>query len=490
MENINNKFKVAFYTLGCKVNQYETNAMIDIFKNNGYEIVDFNTYADVYVVNTCTVTSMSDKKSRQVLRRAKHINPESVLCAVGCYAQVAKKDIEKIEDVDIILGNIEKKDILSAVNDYKQKMFTKAIIDERASKNNIDTELTKQDNVCDEQEKQVNSKGKVINVDNIMKLQPYQNYEGIAYSEHARAEIKIQDGCDRFCSYCIIPYARGPVRSRKPSDIICEIKRIVESGVKEIVITGIHISSYGKDFKNQKIECEGKNCDISIDDNECKNNLNDNYALIDLLEEINKIEGIKRIRLGSLEPRIITEEFVKRLVKLEKICNHFHLSLQSGCNETLQRMNRKYTTEEFKHIVHLLRSNIPEVALTTDVIVGFPGETDEEFSKTVEFLKEIKFSKMHIFKYSIREGTPAATFVNQVSDSKKEERSNILLEMSDIHEAAFAKQYIGKSIEVLFENETEGHTTNYIKIIRKNNGEKSEIKQVIPIKWEDNVLLV
>ena len=439
MENINNKLKVAFYTLGCKVNQYETNAMIDIFKNNGYEIVDFNTYADVYVVNTCTVTSMSDKKSRQVLRRAKHINPNSILCAVGCYAQVAKKDLEKIEDIDIILGNIEKKDIIREVNEYKQK--------------------------------QENFKNKIINVDNIMKLQPYQNYEGIAYSEHARAEIKIQDGCDRFCSYCIIPYARGPVRSRMPDDIICEVKKIAESGIKEVVITGIHISSYGKDF-------------IS------KNSVKQNYGLIDLLEEINKIKGIKRIRLGSLEPRIITEDFVKRLIKLEKICNHFHLSLQSGCDETLKRMNRKYTTDEFKYIVSLLRNNIPEVALTTDVIDGFPGETDEEFLNTVDFLKEVNFSKMHIFKYSIREGTPAATFPNQVSDSKKEERSNILLEMSDMHESDFAKQYLGKEIEVLFENETEGHTTNYIKVFRKNNGESSEIKQVIPLKWENNTLFI
>ncbi|MBO5142303.1 MAG: tRNA (N(6)-L-threonylcarbamoyladenosine(37)-C(2))-methylthiotransferase MtaB [Clostridia bacterium] len=421
--------RVAFYTLGCKVNQYETNAMIDIFKNNGYDIVDFTEYADVYIVNTCTVTSMSDKKSRQVLRRAKHLNPNSVLCAVGCYAQVSKSDLEKIEDIDIILGTVEKKDILKIVEEYEK------------------------------------DKKKLISVENIMKLQPYQGYDGTAYTEHARAEIKVQDGCDRFCSYCIIPYARGPVRSRKPFEILEEIRKISKSGVKEVVITGIHISSYGKD-------------------------LDGSYGLIELLEEINQIDELKRIRLGSLEPRIITEDFVQRLVKLDKICNHFHLSLQSGCDETLKRMNRKYTTEEFKHIVKLLREYIPEVALTTDVIVGFPGETDDEFKQTVEFLKEINFSKMHIFKYSIRKGTPAATYPNQVPDDKKEERSNILLEMSDIHEKEFAENYIGKEIEVLFENEMEGHTTNYIRVVRKNRKEQSEIKLVKPLIYEKGALYV
>ena len=425
--NVNKK--VAFYTLGCKVNSYETNAMIDIFKKSGYEIVNFSEYADIYVVNTCTVTSMSDKKSRQILRRAKHLNPNSILCAVGCYAQVAKDELKKIEDIDIILGNVEKKDILRNIEIYLKE------------------------------------NEKLIAVDNIMKLQPYHNYEGIAFSEHARAEIKIQDGCDRFCSYCIIPYARGPVRSRASQEIIKEIKEIVRTGVKEIVITGIHISSYGKDLKNA-------------------------YSLINLLEEINQIDGIERIRLGSLEPRVITEEFVKRLVKLEKICNHFHLSLQSGCDETLKRMNRKYTTNEFKNIVDLLRANIKEVALTTDVIVGFPGETDEEFNKTVEFLKNVKFSKMHIFKYSKRSGTPAASYPNQVPDNKKEERSNILLEMSDRHEAEFASQYINHEIKVLFENEIEGHTTNYIKVVRSQDGETSKIESVIAKKWENGALYV
>ena len=458
MMKINNK-TVAFYTLGCKVNQYETNVMMNIFKNNGYEVVDFTEYADIYVVNTCTVTSISDKKSRQVLRRAKHLNPNSILCAVGCYAQVAKSELEKIDEIDIILGTVEKKDILKRIEEYKKSDEANNV------KSNIETnELIGENEI--NKKKMVTSK--LVLVDNIMKLQPYQTYDGVAYTEHARAEIKIQDGCDRFCSYCIIPYARGPVRSRKPNEIIDEIKMVVASGVKEIVITGIHISSYGKDFKD----------------------LESSYTLIDLLEMVDAIQGVERIRLGSLEPRIITENFVKRLVKLNKLCNHFHLSLQSGCDETLKRMNRKYTTEEFKQIVSLLRKNIPEVALTTDVIVGFPGETDEEFSQTLQFLKEVKFSKMHVFKYSKRQGTPAATYPNQVSDEKKEERSNILLKMSDENEKEFAEKYIGKEINVLFENETEGHTTNYIKVIRKNNSELSEIKKVVPKKWEKDALYI
>lgn len=395
--------KVAIYTLGCKVNQYESNAIQDEFINNGYEVVDFSEYADVYIINTCTVTSISDKKSRQILRRAKQINPNAIVCAVGCYIQVAKEDVEKIDDVDIILGTIEKKDLLKKVKEY-------------------------------EKEKQ-----RIIESEKIMHLMPYCEYNGVAYTSHIRAEVKIQDGCDRFCTYCMIPYARGPVRSRKMENVIGEIEKLRDSGTKEVVITGIHISSYGKDFKNDT-------------------------TLIDLLEEINKIDGIERIRLGSLEPRIITEDFVSRLIKLNKICNHFHLSLQSGCDETLKRMNRKYTTEEFRSIVKLLRDNILEVALTTDVIVGFPGETDEEFEKTYKFLEEIKFSKMHVFKYSKRKGTPAATMENQVPEEIKDERSKKLIEMSNKNEKEFADQYIGKEIEVLFENSKEGHTTNYIKV--------------------------
>ena len=393
--------KFAIYTLGCKVNQYESNAIQDDFINNGYEFVDFTEFADVYIINTCTVTGMSDKKSRQILRRAKQINPNAIVCAIGCYVQVAKEDVEKIKDVDIILGTIEKKDLLKKVEELLVE------------------------------------KKRIIEAENIMHLMPYSEYNGTAYTSHIRAEVKIQDGCDRFCTYCMIPYARGPVRSRKMENVIAEIEKLRDSGIKEVVITGIHVSSYGKDFNYE-------------------------FGLIDLLEKINEIDGIDRIRLSSLEPRIITDEFVSRLIKLKKVCNHFHLSLQSGCDETLKRMNRKYTTDEFRNIVKLLRDRIPEVALTTDVIVGFPGETEEEFESTYKFLEEIKFSKMHVFQYSKRKGTPAETMPNQVPEQIKDERSKRLIEMSNKNEEEFARQYLGKEIEVLFENSKEGHTTNYI----------------------------
>ena len=373
---------------------------------------------------------MSDKKSRQIIRRAKTINPNSIVCAIGCYAQVAEDDLKKIEDIDIILGTIEKAKTFEYV-----------------------------DNLLN-----IKNDKKVFDVNNIMKKMEYCEYNGIGYSNHIRTEVKIQDGCDRFCSYCIIPYARGPVRSRNKDNILNEIKKLAENGTKEVVITGIHISSYGKDFSQNKSD----------------SNYNYEYGLIDLLEEIEQISGIERIRLGSLEPRIITDDFVNRLTKLSKVCNHFHLSLQSGCNETLMRMNRKYSTEEFLKIVEILRKNIPEVALTTDVIVGFPGETDEEFNKTFEFLKLVNFSKMHVFKYSKRVGTPAATMENQVPEDIKEKRSNILINLSNENENKFLEQYINKKIEVLFENEVEGHTTNYIKVILdKKNKDISVSNRII-----------
>lgn len=392
--------------------------MAELFKNAGYEIVDYEEKADVYVVNTCTVTNMSERKSRQILRRAKEINPDCILCVVGCYVQVAKEELSKLPEIDILLGTNDRKNIVEFVERFNNS--------------------------------------KLVSVNDIMKKQEYLEWGGVAYTSHERAEIKIQDGCDRFCTYCIIPYARGPVRSRNMLEIIEEVKKLVSSGIKEIVITGIHISSYGKDLK-------------------------DDISLIDVLEEINKIDGIERIRLGSLEPLIITEEFVDRLKKLDKVCNHFHLSLQSGCDETLKRMNRRYTTSDFRRIVKLLRGNIKDVALTTDIIVGFPGETDEEFEETYCFLKEIKFSKMHVFKYSPRKGTKAANFPNQIDGNIKSRRSDILIEMSNENEKDFASKYVGKEIEVLFENEEEGHTTNYIKVVDKNKEQKAgKIVRVIP----------
>lgn len=399
---------VAFCTLGCKVNQYETNAMMQKMIEAGYELVDFETKADIYIINTCTVTNMADKKSRQMLRRVKEINPEAILVAVGCYAQVAKEKLEQIPEIDLILGINEKNDIVKYV--------------EQASKNTY--------------------------VSDVLHQTEFLDFGDVTYTEKTRAVIKVQDGCNQFCSYCIIPYARGRIRSRKPESVIKEITDVAKEGIKEVVITGIHIASYGKDFNTE-------------------------YRLIDLLEEIQKVDGIQRIRLGSLEPTLITEEFVTRLKKLSKICDHFHLSLQSGCNETLKRMNRKYTTDQFRHVVELLRNAYPEVHLTTDVIVGFPGETEEEFNKTYEFLKEIKFYKMHVFKYSPRSGTVAAKMPNQIDGNIKEERSNKLIELSDENEKEYNQKYIGKEVEVLLEEREgeylKGHTTNYMVVKMKTN---------------------
>ncbi len=393
---------------GCKVNQYETNAMMQKMIEAGYEVVDFETKADIYIINTCTVTNMADKKSRQMLRRVKEINPEAILVAVGCYAQVAKEKLEQIPEIDLILGINEKNDIVKYV--------------EQASKNTY--------------------------VSDVLHQTEFLDFGDVTYTEKTRAVIKVQDGCNQFCSYCIIPYARGRIRSRKPESVIKEITDVAKEGIKEVVITGIHIASYGKDFNTE-------------------------YRLIDLLEEIQKVDGIQRIRLGSLEPTLITEEFVTRLKKLSKICDHFHLSLQSGCNETLKRMNRKYTTDQFRHVVELLRNAYPEVHLTTDVIVGFPGETEEEFNKTYEFLKEIKFYKMHVFKYSPRSGTVAAKMPNQIDGNIKEERSNKLIELSDENEKEYNQKYIGKEVEVLLEEREgeylKGHTTNYMVVKMKTN---------------------
>lgn len=379
--------------------------MTQKFIENGYEVIEHTKKADIYIINTCTVTNMSDRKSRQMLRRMKEQNQNAIVVAVGCYAQVAKEELKKIPEIDLVLGNNEKLKITDYVEDYIEK------------------------------------NGNQIEIEDVMHSKEFYDFGDVTFTEKTRAVIKIQDGCDRFCSYCIIPYARGRVRSRKPESIVSEIEKIAKEGIKEVVITGIHIASYGKDFKND-------------------------YRLIDLLEELNKINGIERIRLGSIEPLLITEEFVNRLKKLEKVCHHFHLSLQSGCNETLKRMNRRYTIEEFKEIVERLRNTYKDVMLTTDIIVGFPGENEEEFEETYKFLKDIKFYKMHIFKYSPRKGTKAAEMKNQVNGNIKEERSKKLIELSDENEKEYNEKYIGKEVEILFEEEKEGlykgHTQNYI----------------------------
>ena len=437
---------VRFVTLGCKVNQYETNAMAQKFLEKGYQIIEEITpenediKPDICIINTCTVTNMSDRKSRQMLRRMKEKNPETIVVAVGCYAQVAKEELAKIPEIDLVLGNNEKVEVVKHVEEYIN--------------NNINN----------------------VELDDVMYSKEFSDFGDVTYTEKTRAVIKIQDGCDRFCSYCIIPYARGRVRSRKPESIISEITQIASKGIKEVVITGIHIASYGKDFAMSK--------DSKLA----------NYRLIDLLEEINEIQGIQRIRLGSIEPLLITEEFVERLKKLEKICHHFHLSLQSGCDETLKRMNRRYTTEQFKEIVRLLRNAYKDVNLTTDIIVGFPGETDEEFIKTYQFLKEIKFYKMHVFKYSPRKGTKAAVMPNQISGDIKEKRSRELIELSNENELEYNKNYIGKEMEVLFEEEKEkiykGHTQNYILVYCQTDKKiDNKIEKVICKKAEQDHIL-
>lgn len=406
--------------------------MAQKFLENGYEICELEENPNVVVVNTCTVTNIADRKSRQVLRKVKEENPQSIIVAVGCYVQVAKETVENMKEIDLCLGNVEKKDIVKKVEEYMKKN----------QKENIE----------------------IIDVN---KETEFQEMGAITFSEKTRATVKVQDGCNNFCTYCLIPFARGRIRSRKKENVIEEVKKIAEKGIKEIVITGIHIASYGKDFDN-------------------------NYRLIDLLEDLDKIDGIERIRLGSLEPTIVTKEFAERLSKLDSICNQFHLSLQSGCDETLKRMNRKYSCDEFFKVTEILREYFKDVNLTTDIIVGFPGETNEEFESTYEFLSKIKFYKMHIFKYSPREGTLAAKMTNQIDGNIKEERSQKLIELSNKNERECNEKYIGKSVEVLFEEEKDGlwsgYTKNYVRVFvesdesLENKIQKVEIKDVYELR--------
>lgn len=396
--------------------------MSEQFINNNYKIVKFEEFADVYIINTCTVTNMSDRKSRQIIRRAKQVNSNSILVATGCYAQTAQEELEKISDIDLIVGNTEKKDIVKIVEEYRE-----------------------------------NKNSDRIKISDINKQKEFIDFGNITYTDKTRAVIKVQDGCNNFCSYCIIPYAKGRVRSRRLENVIEEIKGIAAKGIKEVVITGIHVASYGIDFDS-------------------------NVRLIDLLEAIEKIDGIERIRLGSLEPNIITEKFVDRLKKVTKMCDHFHLSLQSGCDETLKRMNRKYTVEDFEKEVNLLRKIFPNVALTTDIIVGFPGETEEEFNETYKYLEKIKFSKLHVFKYSPRKGTVAAKMKDQIDNTIKEKRSHKLIKLSNECEMEFLNKYIGEKVKVLFEKQdgeyTKGHTTNYLVVKVKKNKLENQMKDV------------
>lgn len=404
--------KVALHNLGCKVNSYETEAMAQLLEKAGYEIVPFSGHADVYIINTCSVTNMADRKSRQMLHKAKKQNPDGIVVATGCYVQTsADKALEDLA-IDIVVGNNKKKEIVNILEEYYQEKSNSHIID-------------------------------------INHTDEYEDLEISTVTEHTRAHLKIQDGCNNFCSYCIIPYARGRIRSRKMENIKAEIERLAENGFKEIVITGINLSCYE----------DGK------------------YKLIDVIEMADMVEGIERIRLGSLDPEVVTEDFAKRLGKVKKICPHFHLSMQSGCDKTLKDMNRHYTAEEFFAICKLLRYNFENPAFTTDVIVGFPGETDEDYTITKEFVKKVKFAELHVFKYSKRNGTVAAKMDNQVDEKIKAVRSEDLIKTGFQLTEEFRKKKIGQETEVLFEekmtieNETYwvGHTKDYIKVALKSN---------------------
>lgn len=408
--------KAALHNLGCKVNAYETEAMQHLLEEAGYEIVPFTQKADVYVINTCSVTNMADRKSRQMLHKAKKNNPDSIVVAAGCYVQTSEKEVLNDLSVDIVIGNDRKHDLVRLLEEYSLDSVSDTVDDINDGKHDFEELFIDQT------------------------------------KEHTRAFIKVQDGCNQFCSYCIIPYARGRVRSRRFENVIAEVERLAANGFKEIVLTGIHLSSYGVDFE----EATG---------------------LLELIQAVNAVKGIERIRLGSLEPKIVTEHFASELSKLDKICPHFHLSLQSGCDETLKRMNRKYTTKEYERGCELLRKYFVHPAITTDVIVGFPGETEEEFEQTKAYLEHIHFYEMHIFKYSKRKGTRAAVMPDQIDEQIKAARSEKLIALGHDMSKEFRKFYIGKNEEVLFEEKAVigdkeyfvGYTKEYVKVAKKTD---------------------
>lgn len=401
--------KAAFHNLGCKVNAYEAEAMQEMLEKAGYEIVPFQEGADVYVVNTCTVTNIADRKSRQMLHRAHKLNPDAIVVAAGCYVQA--QDGKEIDPcIDIVIGNNHKKDLVRILEEYESGQAAGEIEDINRTKEYEELHLTRT-------------------------------------GEHTRAYIKVQDGCNQFCTYCIIPYARGRVRSRKTEDVVAEVKDLAQNGYREVVLTGIHLSSYGIDFDGQK-------------------------HLLDLICAVHEVDGIMRIRLGSLEPGIVTEEFARVISSLPKVCPHFHLSLQSGCDATLKRMNRKYTSKQYYEKCRILRKYFEHPALTTDVIVGFPGETEEEFQQSLEFVDKVNFYETHIFKYSKREGTKAAVMPDQVDEQIKAERSSLMIALGEKKRKAYEQSFVGETVEVLIEEETvidgktvqTGHTREYMKI--------------------------
>lgn len=400
------KNKAAFCTLGCKVNQYETEAIREMFENEGYECIPFNEKADIYVINTCSVTNMGDRKSRQMIHRARKLNPEAVIVVTGCYAQTSSDDVIDMDGVNLVIGTKDRKNMVNFLRDLSPQ-----------SKINL--------------------------VGDIMHNHEFEELNITKYEDRTRAYIKIQEGCSQFCTYCIIPYARGPIRSRKEEDVINEITKLAQNGFSEIILVGIHVASYGLDLKTTSLE--------------------------QLLEKIENINGIKRIRLSSIEPMTLDKHFVSKIKNSQKLCHHFHISLQSGCNETLERMNRRYSVEQYREIVMGLREAFEDVAVTTDIMVGFPDETEEEFEKTLEFVKEMKFADAHVFQYSPRKGTPAAKMKNQISPHIKEQRSKMVIELTKKSRNEFLEKFKGKTMEVLFEKRLsdgmfEGKTSNYITV--------------------------
>ena len=426
------KKKAALHNLGCKVNAYEVEAMQQLLEEAGYEIVPFEPGADVYVINTCTVTNIADRKSRQMLHKAKKMNPDAIVVATGCYVQTDTEKLDKDDAVDLILGNNQKKNIVEALEDYEKEHHK---------------------------------------LSRVIKINQTKEYESLAISrtaEHVRAYMKVQDGCNQFCTYCIIPYARGRVRSRALENVLEEARTLAEKGYQEVVLTGIHLSSYGVDFPEEK-----------------------KADLLTLIEAVHEIEGIKRIRLGSLEPGIITEEFVKRLSELPKVCPHFHLSLQSGCDATLERMNRRYRSKEYRERCGILRKYYENPALTTDVIVGFPGETEEDFESSLAFVKEIHFYETHIFPYSRRQGTKAAAMKDQLTEAVKKERSEKMLSVNRQRMAEYEKSLEGKTLEILLEEECEiggkayylGHSREYVRTaVEKRDG--LSVNDIVTVKAE------
>ncbi|HJA33583.1 MAG TPA: tRNA (N(6)-L-threonylcarbamoyladenosine(37)-C(2))-methylthiotransferase MtaB [Candidatus Mediterraneibacter merdigallinarum] len=443
--------KAALHNLGCKVNAYETEAMQEMLEKAGYEIVPFREGADIYIINTCTVTNIADRKSRQMLHRARKMNPDAVVVAAGCYVQAQNTRENTDPCIDIVLGNNHKKDLIKVLEEYEAEKAAQKESADAAEKSDV--------------------RKNIQDIEEIGQTKEYEKLHLTKPGEHTRAYIKVQDGCNQFCTYCIIPYVRGRVRSRTVEDVLDEVRTLAGNGYQEVVLTGIHLSSYGIDFDG-------------------------NRHLLSLIQAVHQIEGIRRIRLGSLEPGIITDEFARALSDLPKMCPHFHLSLQSGCDDTLKRMNRRYTSEEYYEKCCILRRYFDNPALTTDVIVGFPGETEEEFQKSRDFVDKVDFYETHIFKYSRREGTRAAAMENQVSEQEKARRSAVLIELGEKKRKAYEQSFLGKEVEVLVEEEAliqgkpmqTGHTKEYIRIAFE--GDKSLKNTIVKVRVDNDLQII